>query len=967
MIRGDRTDQTKLPDQNAVPNCVASPHRIAPETVVALGFFVLLVVAPVLHVSAQEFTPAWVRHYITGDDPSNDVAAAVAVSAEGDAYVAATRDRRPYGKAVQLLKISPGGNVLWEASYEEPPRSQALQVRVDGAGNPHVLAKSWFADGSLAAIVLKFRQDSGELLWSHRVAGAGSPSNLEVDVNGDVFLSTHAWSEGVYSAKLYMLMPDGVESWSHDLGQEYLADIEPDGDGGIFAVTWQISSNHKVSVTRYRRTGEVRWSSPVEMPQAIAFPSRLIFSERLSLVGSSGGLFLARLDPANGKVIDVSRHTEGDRAAAAAAGPDESVYVTGYDMVSRFCKDECPDDFITAKFDAEGGVAWSVRHDDGRQTGSEYPVAIIPDLHGKIIVSGVSSGTTTVAYDAADGKEIWKTNNPDAHSPVLGRFPDGDVVVAESFLQNRLDVSVKRLDTDVASFEWTTMYDGPLVSRHELTAIAVDQHGSTLLAETYPGRDSCSLISFTGSGELAWSRTILDSYEKCAVRRLHAYPGGGFVAAGEVSRDGSDWMAAVLDGAGAVRWSRTYDGTHGGDDELSLLHVRPDGDLLLAGRSGTAERREVVVIRSSEADGRELWRTRFAPTDGYDAYARDLFSDQQGDVFLLGSVEAGIAYGEILVAKIEGSTGRILWEDHFGGTGSKSDHPVGLARGADGSAYVVAELRDSLSGRFTTPRNILVRYSTDGFVEWERQLGTQKPVSAASDGEGNAYVVSISLQSRGPFGSGGGDLIYTLRKFDPSGELLWTSERNTGIGSFMDPPSVRIQGSQIWLVGSIQQIADQPRVASVLAYRSDGELERISGLYPHVYPKFFLRGFGLDQSGNLYGAGSVDGALTVLKFAGMGTQVDVEEEPPREFSMGPAYPNPAVDNVMIPFHLPAATPVELHVTDVLGRRVLRKSLKGNPAGPGSISLEVSGLAAGLYFYTLTAAPHRRSGSIVVHR
>ena len=93
-----------------------------------------------------------------------------------------------------------------------------------------------------------------------------------------------------------------------------------------------------------------------------------------------------------------------DRAYDAATDADGNLYVTGYSAVTGTHAD-----FLTVKFDAEGNVLWSARHDIS-YADLAHTIALGPD--GSVYVSGSSwdeasgYGVVTVRYNA-DGKKRW--------------------------------------------------------------------------------------------------------------------------------------------------------------------------------------------------------------------------------------------------------------------------------------------------------------------------------------------------------------------------------------------------------------------------------------------------------------------------------------------------------------------------------------------------------------------------------
>ena len=103
-----------------------------------------------------------------------------------------------------------------------------------------------------------------------------------------------------------------------------------------------------------------------------------------------------------------------------------------------------------------------------------------------------------------------------------------------------------------------------------------------------------------------------------------------------------------------------------------------------------------------------------------------------------------------------------------------------------------------------------------------------------------------------------------------------------------------------------------------------------------------------------YGPAAANGVVGVVTKAaaeaevGPSAEASVEAEPAAEgFSVGPARPNPATDEVALPLLLASGQDVRVEVFDLAGRLVLEQT-QAMPAGASSVALDVSSLAAGAY-------------------
>ncbi|MDP8205995.1 MAG: T9SS type A sorting domain-containing protein [Candidatus Electryonea clarkiae] len=86
---------------------------------------------------------------------------------------------------------------------------------------------------------------------------------------------------------------------------------------------------------------------------------------------------------------------------------------------------------------------------------------------------------------------------------------------------------------------------------------------------------------------------------------------------------------------------------------------------------------------------------------------------------------------------------------------------------------------------------------------------------------------------------------------------------------------------------------------------------------------------------------------------------------PREFALHQNYPNPFNPVTAIKFDLPDKAHVNLLVTNILGQRVYTLIDRQMNAGFHHISLDMSDVASGLYFYTIKAGNHVETKKMVL--
>jgi hypothetical protein len=95
------------------------------------------------------------------------------------------------------------------------------------------------------------------------------------------------------------------------------------------------------------------------------------------------------------------------------------------------------------------------------------------------------------------------------------------------------------------------------------------------------------------------------------------------------------------------------------------------------------------------------------------------------------------------------------------------------------------------------------------------------------------------------------------------------------------------------------------------------------------------------------------------------TTMSVEDIAGEGFTLGRAYPNPAAGNTRIDFTLEAAADVTLEVTSMTGAIVRSMDLGVQPAGNQRAVLDLEGLTAGMYTYTISVDGARATRKLIV--
>jgi hypothetical protein len=254
-----------------------------------------------------------------------------------------------------------------------------------------------------------------------------------------------------------------------------------------------------------------------------------------------------------------------------------------------------------------------------------------------------------------------------------------------------------------------------------------------------------------------------------------------------------------------VEWIRQFGGVGQGSERLDAVAVH-DG-VYVAG-SGSALAGSAVpfspFVRKYDASGVELWTRPFG--EGSTTVTGIAVSDS--GVYVTGTARSALD-GQIFLGDFDGYikkfslAGDELWTRQFGTP--VFDFAAAIAADAFG-VYVVGHTIGTLPSQLHTGRfydAFVMKYDVDGEELWTRQFGTPDTTNARGivvDGVA-VYVVG---QARGalPGQTARGDTDAFVRRFDPSGNEVWT--RQFGTSSFDTASAAAVNASGIAILGTTQ-------------------------------------------------------------------------------------------------------------------------------------------------------------------
>lgn len=258
------------------------------------------------------------------------------------------------------------------------------------------------------------------------------------------------------------------------------------------------------------------------------------------------------------------------------------------------------------------------------------------------------------------------------------------VAVGNEFVVDN-DAVVVRIDGATGAQLWRTIVDES--SSDGFLDVAIDPAGDVVAGGyKFAGESIVVKLDGTTGGEL-W-RTVTTGIEH--VVQLEVDSSGDVIVAW------SEFDVAKLDGTtGATIWTTSIDGDgvpSGPNDVVWDLVLTPGGDPVIAGLvRNAATRDDLVVVRLDGSSGAVLWQHE-RDEKGWDDEARGVAVDSNGDVFVAGTLSRGSHKTNFLALKLDGASGVPAWTQLMpNDKGDDRDQALGVSVDAAGDAYFAGE------------------------------------------------------------------------------------------------------------------------------------------------------------------------------------------------------------------------------------------------------------------------------------
>ncbi len=334
---------------------------------------------------------------------------------------------------------------------------------------------------------------------------------------------------------------------------------------------------------------------------------------------------------------------------------------------------------------------------------------------------------------------------------------------------------------------WTNRFDGPAGGEDAVRGVTLDRDGNIFVSgnsSVLPASSSFTeivTIAYASDGTARWTNRFgggtVTALTTDGAGDLYL---GGYFGAGS----GSDYMVLKFSNAGALRWTRRYDGPAQGVDIAAALAVDDGGTAWITGFSvGSNGLYGYLTLRYS-SDGTLLWERRYDPAGG-PGLATALALDGRGNVVVTGyaSSDQSSHYQYATIAYSD--TGAPRWTNRFAGPTQYDDRAAAVALDADGNVLVTGTSYGLDDLDYAT-----IKCSSSGIPLWTNRYSgpgalffpaNDQATALAVDRSGNVVVTGVSVSTNG-FPD------FVTIGYANAGVALWTNRFN-GTANGPDSPS----------------------------------------------------------------------------------------------------------------------------------------------------------------------------------
>lgn len=224
--------------------------------------------------------------------------------------------------------------------------------------------------------------------------------------------------------------------------------------------------------------------------------------------------------------------------------------------------------------------------------------------------------------------------------------------------------------------------------------------------------------------------------------------------------------------------------------------IDPNGNLVYISNHHNGSNTD-ILLTALASNGTVLWQNSCGSSPTADDYGTDLKIDNSGNIFICASKHNGSNL-DYLVAKYS-STGSLIWQQAYNGTGNGDDVPSAITLDASGNVFVTGTSKGT-GPPFNTDY-ATIKFNSSGTQQWVKRYNfTNLPEIATGigiDNSGNVIVCGTSANNAL-------NADFTIVKYNNASGAQMGVQRHATAGNGYDlPTEMKIDGNgKIFVVGT---------------------------------------------------------------------------------------------------------------------------------------------------------------------
>lgn len=930
--------------------------------------------APVGNMLTIKFDPQGEIEWMVREDVADfasEFGFAISLDAENNPVVAGVKWNGSNMDVRTVKYDKNSGASIWESIFDGgySGLDYPSQITVDNQGNVLVLGMSYTNENGSESVnytTIKYNSE-GNLLWSkidlHDIEGVWiEPSAISIDDKGNIAVVGYGSDENFfqtyytikYSAagellwkQKYSFQMDGNQTNS------VANDVAFDNEGNAY-VTGTLASAEvysKIGTVKYAPDGTQLWVNEYETPEHRNYGYQIkIDQDKIYVAGmhrSNGlvsGLNLISYAPDGtenwakettdleilGSGLGSYVHLELDsqkNPVVGVRGQNEewkhTVKIAKYDTSGELIHEKNYVKELTGIFTIDGliGIGINANDDytivmDNRYTeeGNVYEItkiaaeSTVPDWNN---FYGNMGGSITEMQDAfAD--ELGNTI-------ISGKY--GQITEDVSYMQNFF---IAKYD-EQGEVLWQHSFNPENGNPANTIRIKVNSQGETIVVLSASYFESLPVLikKYSPSGELVWEieKPLIqgDINDLLIDDNDNIYVSGN---AHESEEEYSPRFAVIkMDNDGNEMWTKLISSGNENDNSYYITKSVSDasGNVTFTGNTGVSSMMSQSLNLTTfqiSADGELNWmNTKTLPN--WNSGGNDLFVNELGEVYTAGWKENRnqMNQGDVMILKYD-SNGEIIWEENYVQNGRRL-RPYSIIPLSNGEMVVTTfSVIDGLNNRV-----VALKYNQEGILQWEKNSEFNEFYrDTYVDDMDNLYILKQIYSTTHPhriYFNLGAFTIAGLTKISADGEVEDEIFVAPNLSSSNPERLVPVNDGRLLLGNTISS-----------------EISHFSGI------SFFT------STHEVLGADDSDLISDRNK-------------------LGQNYPNPATSQTEIPFHITESGKVNIKLYDSTGRYLRELTHQYFPKGENSISVNLNGLAKGIYFYQMNVNGFKQARKLIV--